>query len=238
MTTSKHLGQNFKTFLQLVDKFKQKHQNFSPNFKLVAVSKKFPVEDILEVYKLGQKDFGENYLNEAIEKIDAIDKFNINITWHYLGQIQSRKAKQIAQNFSWVHSLDRFDIAEKLNSHRPADKDKLNILIQVNLQQDPHKSGISPDEVDNFVKQIIQLKNLRLRGLMCILKQDCTDYQEQFEAFTKLKAILKLVNKTFSSDDKPLDTLSMGMSGDVEAAIAAGSTMIRIGSAIFGARES
>lgn len=243
MTTSKHLDQNFKTFLQQVEKYKEKYANDSSNFKIIAVSKKFALEQILELYQLGQLDFAENYLNEALQKIEAINKLDtehhmnlslpINIFWHYIGKIQSNKIKQISQNFSWVHSVDSINIAEKLNYYRLSHLGKLQILIQINLQNDSNKSGIAPEQLSELVEKIKTMPNLQLRGLMCILNLESKTFEQQFQAFNNLKKLLLTLNKHHQLQ---LDTLSMGMSADYEAAIAAGSTMLRIGQAIFGTR--
>lgn len=244
MATSKHLDQNLNIFLQLVENYKNKYKNSAANLKLVAVSKTIKLEQILELYNIGQVDFAENYLSEALIKINGINQFNIthqknlskkiNITWHYIGKIQSNKTKLIAQHFTWVHSVDSFKIAERLNNARTENLEKLNILIQVNLQQDENKSGISPHEVFELVTKINTLPFLKIRGLMCILNLESKTFEQQFAAFSNLQKLLIDLNTHLHLD---LDTLSMGMSDDYEAAIAAGSTMLRIGSAIFGKRN-
>jgi pyridoxal phosphate enzyme (YggS family) len=248
MTTSKHLDQNFKIFLQSIENYRKKYNHSKHNFKIVAVSKSVTAEQILELYNLGQLDFAENYLNEALPKITAINNINseynknlsstinkANIMWHYIGKIQSNKAKLIAQNFTWVHSVDSLKIAEKLNAHRLEHLGKLNILIQVNLQNDHNKSGITPNDVFALTNSIItSMPHLQLRGLMCILNLESQTFEQQFVAFNNLKKCLISLNQHYNLQ---LDTLSMGMSGDYEAAIAAGSTMLRIGSAIFGTRN-
>ena len=202
--------------------------------ELIAVSKTKPVTLITQAIDAGQLSFGENYVQEGVEKIAYFKKNmpDIPITWHFIGPLQSNKTKLVAENFDWMHTIDRFKIAQRLDAQRPANMNKLNVLIQVNISNEESKSGIHADEVANLVKQIMTLPNLRLRGLMAIpeIENDFTKQLEVFKQMTQLLASLK-------TDYPLLDTLSMGMSGDMKAAIIAGSTMIRIGSAIFGARQ-
>ncbi len=196
---------------------------------LLAVSKTKPVADIVAAYQSGQRDFGENYLQEAEQKIIALsDK---QIIWHYIGPIQSNKTRKISQLFDWVHSVDRLKIARRLNETHPENKAPLNILLQVNIDNEPSKSGILADEILPLAQQIESLHRLKLRGLMAIpaIHKDAEQQRKPFvqmrEAFTQLQ-----------QQYPDCDTLSMGMSGDMQAAIAEGSTLVRIGTAIFGAR--
>ncbi|MCP4076638.1 MAG: YggS family pyridoxal phosphate-dependent enzyme [Gammaproteobacteria bacterium] len=196
---------------------------------LLAVSKTKPVADIVAAYQSGQRDFGENYLQEAEHKIIALsDK---QIIWHYIGPIQSNKTRKISQLFDWVHSVDRLKIARRLNETHPENKAPLNILLQVNIDNEPSKSGILADEILPLAQQIESLHRLKLRGLMAIpaIHKDAEQQRKPFvqmrEAFTQLQ-----------QQYPDCDTLSMGMSGDMQAAIAEGSTLVRIGTAIFGAR--
>ena len=202
--------------------------------ELIAVSKTKPVTLIAQAIDAGQLSFGENYVQEGVEKIAYFKKNmpDIPIAWHFIGPLQSNKTKLVAENFDWMHTIDRFKIAQRLDAQRPANMNKLNVLIQVNISNEESKSGIHADEVANLVKQIMTLPNLRLRGLMAIpeIENNFTKQLEVFKQMTQLLASLK-------TDYPLLDTLSMGMSGDMKAAIIAGSTMIRIGSAIFGARQ-
>lgn len=238
--TSKQLDKNFKKIYQLIDSYQKKYSDSSPNIRLIAVSKTHPAEKILELYALEQKDFGESYLGEALDKINIIKKINnkpTDIIWHFIGRIQSNKTKLIAENFDWVHSVDRLKIAERLNSQRPNHLGKLKILLQINIDQDSQKAGFDyskPDEIHHAISGIKSMPNLQLMGLMCIL-QKSEDFQTQLGSFSRLKSLLLQINQNHHLN---LDTLSMGMSNDLEAAIAAGSTMVRVGSALFGPRNT
>ncbi|WP_138518926.1 YggS family pyridoxal phosphate-dependent enzyme [Limnobacter alexandrii] len=206
--------------------------------KLLAVSKTFPLSDILEFYNFGQTAFGENYLQEALDKITQLadhpnaQTINANIEWHFIGPIQSNKTKAIAENFSWVHSVDRFKIAQRLSDQRPDKLAPLNVLVQINTSGEDSKSGISPEQAFDLCMQIQGLNNIALRGLMTIPSN--TDNIEQLKAeFLKCKSIFDSLN----SKGLSMDTLSMGMSADLELAIECGSTCVRVGSALFGARD-
>ena len=206
-----------------------------PNtIQLIAVSKTKPVEQIMEAINAGQLAFGENYVQEGIEKIQYFEKNmpNNDLIWHFIGPLQSNKSKLVAEHFDWMHTIDRLKIAQRLNDQRPKDMAKLNVLIQVNISQEASKSGVKPEEVTDLVKQIVALPNLNLRGLMAIPEIE-NDYDKQINVFTKMQQLLYSLQKDYPF----MDTLSMGMSGDMPAAISAGSTMVRIGTAIFGARQ-
>ncbi len=197
--------------------------------RLLAVSKTKPIIAIEQAIKYGQLEFGENYLQDALQKIKAID--NKKVKWHFIGSIQSNKAKLIAQNFSWVHTVGNLKIANKLDKFRPDSMEPLNICIQVNTSLETSKAGCTLEEVSQLAGQISKFKNLKLRGLMAIPKAH-TDFSKQRESFARLTSMFdELIDQGFE-----LDTLSIGMSGDLEAAIAQGSTMVRIGTDIFGAR--
>ncbi len=199
--------------------------------KLLAVSKTKPIEDILQAYEGGQTRFGESYVQEAVGKITALrDK---EIEWHFIGPIQKNKTKQIAENFSWVHSIDREIIAQRLNEQRPQSLPALQACIQVNIDDEKTKSGVALHEVESLAHSFNQYSNLKLCGLMAI-PQISDDIQQQRQKFTKLKQVLVQLNQLGFN----LDTLSMGMSGDLEAAIAEGATIVRVGTAIFGEREA
>lgn len=200
------------------------------NITLIAVSKTKPAGDIEAAAACGLKDFGENYLQEALDKIEALGE--LNLTWHFIGPIQSNKTRPIAEHFDWVHSVDRLKIAQRLSDQRPAHMDPLNICLQVNISNEDTKSGVSAEQAPELAKAIATLPNIRLRGLMAIPKPS-DDSTEQAAAF---EAVATLFNKLRQTNPE-LDTLSMGMSQDLEAAIAAGSTMVRIGTDIFGARN-
>ena len=170
-------------------------------------------------YKL--KHFGENYVQEALVKITTLN--NINIIWHFIGSIQSNKTRQIAMNFSWVHSIDRFKVMERLNNFRPKSSPKLNICLQVNIDNETTKSGISPADLPDIINEIKYFERLELRGLMCIPKLNNSE-----NAFIKMRILFQQYPQ--------LDTLSMGMSQDFDLAIKYGSTIVRLGKAIFGNR--
>ena len=206
-----------------------------PNtIQLIAVSKTKPVEQIMEAINAGQLAFGENYVQEGVEKIQYFEKNmpNNDLIWHFIGPLQSNKSKLVAEHFDWMHTIDRLKIAQRLNDQRPKDMAKLNVLIQVNISQEASKSGVKPEEVADLVKQIVTLPNLNLRGLMAIPEIE-NDYDKQLNVFTKMQQLLQSLQKDYPF----MDTLSMGMSDDMQAAIVAGSTMVRIGTAIFGARQ-
>ena len=199
--------------------------------QLIGVSKFQSAQYVIEASKLGITDFGENYLQEALLKIDTIgDK---TLTWHFIGSIQSNKTRVIAESFNWVHTVDRLKIAQRLSKQCPSNKE-LNVLLQVNIDNDPNKGGVSSETCADLVSQISKLPQLKLRGLMAILSQD-TDPRVGYETVAQLHRELK---ETLSPELRPnWDTLSMGMTQDLEQAIAAGATMIRVGTALFGPRE-
>ena len=198
---------------------------------LIAVSKTFPTEAVREAYQAGQRAFGESYLQEALDKINTLQ--DLPIEWHFIGPIQSNKTRSIAENFSWVHSVDRLKIAERLSSQRSAHLPPLNICLQVNVSGEDSKSGATPDEVVKLARQIAQLPNLKLRGLMAI-PAPAAGIEDQRKPFAQLHELFDHVN----AQGLHLDTLSMGMSQDLEAAIPEGTTIVRIGSAIFGSRQA
>ena len=194
---------------------------------LLAVSKTKPAAAVREAYAAGIRDFGENYLQEALEKQAELSE--LPLIWHFIGPIQSNKTKPIAEHFAWVHSVDRLKIAQRLSEQRPTDLPPLNICLQVNVSAEDSKSGCAPAELAALAKAVSQLPNLRLRGLMAIPEptDDVAAQRAAFARLRELRAGLAL----------PLDTLSMGMSHDLDAAIAEGATWVRIGTALFGARD-
>ena len=198
--------------------------------QLLAVSKTKPVSDIVQAYEAGQHLFGENYVQEGIEKVKALASLT-EIEWHFIGPLQSNKTRLVAENFDWVQSVDRLKIAQRLNDQRSAHK-KLNICIQVNINNEVSKAGVKPEELDELVQQISSLPNLILRGLMAIPAADQTDIQQQ-TSFQKMHQLFDKLKQNNSN----IDTLSMGMSADLHNAIANGATMVRLGTAIFGARK-
>ncbi|MEO7404064.1 MAG: YggS family pyridoxal phosphate-dependent enzyme [Burkholderiales bacterium] len=198
---------------------------------LVAVSKTHPAAAIRTVYQYGERDFGENYLQEALDKMEALA--DLAITWHFIGPIQSNKTRAIAERFSWVHSVDRLKIAERLSAQHPATLPPLNVCLQVNTSGEASKSGCTPTELPALAKSVAALPGLRLRGLMTV-PEPTPDIALQRRRFD----LLRVMRDTLNATGLTLDTLSMGMTDDMETAIAAGSTMVRIGTAIFGARSS
>ncbi len=194
---------------------------------LLAVSKTKPAAAIREAHGAGLHDFGENYLQEALDK--QVQLADLALTWHFIGPIQSNKTRPIAEHFAWVHSVDRLKIAERLSEQRPPELPPLNICLQVNVSGEPSKSGCQPDELAALAQAVTQLPKLRLRGLMTI-PQPTDDIAMQRAAFARLRTLRDDLNLD-------LDTLSMGMSHDLEAAIAEGATWVRIGTALFGERD-
>lgn len=197
---------------------------------LLAVSKRKPESDIRAAWQAGQTAFGENYLQEALQKQQQLE--DLDIEWHFIGAIQSNKTRPIAEHFDWVHCVERLKIAERLSQQRPADKTPLNICIQVNLDGEDSKAGVSLPEIADLAQQIKPLSGIRLRGLMTI-PAPRDNLADQRQAFHRMQQALADLN----AGGFDCDTLSMGMTGDLEAAIAEGSTMVRIGTAIFGERE-
>lgn len=195
--------------------------------QLLAVSKTKPAQALREAYACGQHDFGENYLQEALEKQQQLQ--DLPLVWHFIGPIQSNKTKLIAEHFSWVHSVDRLKIAERLSAQRPAHLPALNICLQVNISREASKSGCLPEDLPALALAVAKLPNLRLRGLMAI-PEPCQDYTAQRAVFAEVRALQ-------AAQNLELDCLSMGMSDDLAAAVAEGATWLRIGSAIFGARN-
>jgi len=196
---------------------------------LLAVSKRKPASDIRLAYACGQRDFGENYLQEALHKMQELDE--LEICWHFIGAIQSNKTRSIAESFDWVHCIDRLKIATRLSEQRPVGREPLNVCIQINLDDESSKAGIDLDELPALAAAIAGLPGIRLRGLMTI-PAPRADYAEQCQSFARMTDALAALQR----QGLDCDTLSMGMTGDMEAAIAQGSTLVRIGTAIFGER--
>ena len=197
--------------------------------RVLAVSKTKPPEAVRAAAEAGQRDFGENHVQDALPKLDALAE--LHLVWHFIGPIQSNKTRIVATRFEWVHSIDRTKIARRLNDQRPADLPPLNVCIQVNVSGESSKSGVEPGELDALADVVSDLPRLRLRGLMT-LPRPCDDLALQRKPFAALRSMLESLN----ARGFDLDTLSMGMTDDMEAAIAEGATMVRIGTAIFGAR--
>ena len=225
-----NLKERYQDILQKIKLAEQQYNRESGSVKLIAVSKTKPADMIEQMAALGQNAFGENYLQEAIDKQKTLA--DLNLQWHFIGHIQSNKTKDIATHFDWAHGVDRIKIARRLSDQRPAGKAALNICIQVNLEAEASKSGIAPTQVVDLATQIIDLPNVKLRGLMAIPSPN-NPFVEQRALFAQLRNLLAQMNEAGMG----LDALSMGMTDDMEAAIAEGATHIRIGTALFGARN-
>ena len=198
---------------------------------LVAISKTHPAQAVREVAALGQMDFGENQLQDALSKMEHLS--DLKFIWHFVGPIQSNKCRDIAYHFDWVHSVDRLKIARRLSELRPTGADPLNILLQVNLQNEVTKSGVSVDAVSDLAGAVKQLSNIHLRGLMAIPAPE-KDFACQRAVFASLRELSEAINQ---EQKTAMDCLSMGMTDDMEAAIAEGATHVRVGTAIFGPRQ-
>ena len=206
----------------------QMHRRDPSSVHLLAVSKTHASQALREMYQLGQRCFGENYLQEALDKIEELK--DLEIEWHFIGHVQRNKTKHLAEKFDWVHGVDRLIIAKRLSSQRLATQPPLNLCIQVNIDAQDSKDGCEPSEVAELVAQMSQLPHIRVRGLMVIPAPNHT------HAFLDAKQLFDAV-KAQHAQPQDWDTLSMGMSGDLDAAIAAGATIVRIGTALFGARD-
>ena len=202
--------------------------------RLLAVSKTKSVAEISTAFEAGQSAFGENYVQEGVDKIQYFQAQGLQLEWHFIGPLQSNKTRLVAEHFDWMQTLERAKIADRLNEQRPADKAPLNVLIQINISDEETKSGISPHEMLNLAKHIENLPHLRLRGLMAI-PAPTENIAEQESAFKKMAALFEQLKQAFPA--QPIDTLSMGMTDDMSSAIKCGSTMVRIGTAIFGTRD-
>lgn len=199
---------------------------------LLAVSKTFGPDAVLEAYVAGQRAFGENYLQEALDKVAALRDRAPGIEWHFIGPLQSNKTRPVAEHFSWVHSVDRLKIAQRLSGQRPLGLAPLNICLQVNVSGEASKSGCAPQDLPALAHAVAALPNLKLRGLMAIPEPAATEAAQRLP----LRA-LRMLAEQLRGEGLALDTLSMGMSADLAAAVAEGATMVRIGTAIFGERD-
>jgi pyridoxal phosphate enzyme (YggS family) len=198
--------------------------------KLLAVSKTKPVSDIRQAYEVGHRLFGENYVQEGVEKIQQLAGLT-DIEWHFIGPLQSNKTRLVAENFDWVQSIDRLKIAQRLNQQRVTHK-TLNVCIQVNIDQETNKAGVLVQEVEPLAEEISKLENLTLRGLMAIPEANQSHIKQQ-QSFSAMQLLFEQLQTKYPQ----VDTLSMGMSSDVQLAIESGSTMVRVGTAIFGPRN-
>ena len=230
--SSSHVARHLEEVRQRIAKAAADASRDASTVMLLAVSKTFPAEDVRAAFDAGQRAFGENYVQEAVAKITELADLRSEIEWHFIGPLQSNKTKVVAENFDWVHSVDRLKIAERLSDQRPDGMPRLNVCLQINVSGEDSKSGVAPDDALALAHQIAALPRLRLRGLMAIPEPAGT-LDEQRVPHRRLREIMD----TLRADGLELDTLSMGMSADIEAAILEGATMVRIGTAIFGARD-
>ncbi|MCG8434590.1 MAG: YggS family pyridoxal phosphate-dependent enzyme [Gammaproteobacteria bacterium] len=225
-----NITQNLDTLKRNIATLAARYDRNPGEISLLAVSKAHPTDAISKALGAGQHEFGENYLQEALHKIRELEA--APAIWHFIGRLQSNKAQAIARHFAWIQSLDRESVIRKLSRFRSDDDPPLNVCIQVNVDNEPQKGGVAMPEVEEFAAIIAQLPRVKLRGLMAVPKP-VADLAGQRRAFYKLRCLFERLTKLHEE----FDTLSMGMSADIEAAIAEGSTMLRIGTAIFGSRN-
>ena len=230
MSNSVNIAENISQIQQKITDCTTKYQNAAKNILLLAVSKTKPASMLKQAYQAGLHDFGESYIQEALKKIDNLS--SLDITWHFIGPVQSNKTRDIANHFQWVHSVDRLKIARRLSEQRDPKLGLLNICLQVNISNEPSKSGACLEELPQLARAVSQLPNIKLRGLMAIPAKT-KDITQQRATFNKINQAMTELNHHGLN----LDTLSIGMSNDMEAAIAEGSTILRIGTAIFGKRD-
>jgi hypothetical protein len=223
------VSENIQTIGERIRAAEQRYGREAGSVRLLAVSKKHPASAIREALDAGQTLFGENYVQEMTQKADELA--GSGIEWHFIGPIQSNKTRLIAQTARWVHSVDSFKVAQRLSEQKPADAPAINICLQVNISDEDTKSGVQPAELPELAAQIATLPGLKLRGLMAIPAPE-HDFERQRAVFAQVWELQESLN----AQGFALDTLSMGMTDDMEAAIAEGATMVRIGTAIFGVR--
>lgn len=224
------ISHNLSQIMQQIQQISGSCKRSENAVKLLAVSKTKPVEAIAEAIAAGQVAFGENYVQEGIEKVQYFRHIE-GLEWHFIGHLQSNKTRVVAEHFDWVQTVDRLKIAERLNAQRPLHLSPLNVLIQINISDEESKSGIMPSEMIPLAREITRFPQLKLRGLMAIPKAE-GDPILQKKALSEMQQLFQQLQSQFEG----IDTLSMGMSGDMQSAIECGSTMVRIGTAIFGMR--
>jgi pyridoxal phosphate enzyme (YggS family) len=222
--------ENFRKIQDLLTKAAVDAGRPADHIRLLAVSKKQPVQAVLEAATAGQRDFGENFVQEALQKM--ADAGRDDLRWHFIGHLQSNKSKAVAEKFQWVHTVDRLKIADRLSRQRPYYAGDLNICIEVNIDREPSKSGVMPEDVATLAMAVNELPRLKLRGLMC-LPAIREGFAEQRKPFAELKLLLE----SLRTSGLELDTLSMGMTADFSAAIHEGATIVRLGTGLFGARR-
>lgn len=226
-----HIADNLLAVHARIERAARNADRAPDSISLLAVSKTFPAADIRAALAAGQRAFGENYVQESLAKIEALGDLRADMEWHFIGPLQSNKTRPVAEHFDWVHSVDRLKIAERLSEQRPDALPPLNVCLQVNVSGESSKSGVAPEEALALARAIAALPKLRLRGLMSI-PEPASDQQAQREPHRRLRQLYE----TLRAQGIELDTLSMGMSGDLEAAVLEGATIVRIGTAIFGQR--
>ncbi len=225
----KNIADRLNSVLERIRTLESRYQRPADSVQLIAVSKTRPADQIEQALLAGQSAFAENYLQEALVKIEQLQQKPVE--WHFIGPVQSNKTTTISQHFHWCHSVDRLKIAQRLDASRPADADPLNICVQVNISQEQSKSGITVDETRSLCEKISELPRLKLRGLMCMPKPSAS-LEEQRQPFRQLFQL----QQSIVDSGMAMDTMSIGTTQDLEAAIAEGATMVRIGTAIFGER--
>lgn len=225
------IAQNLKLVHDRINKACHQAQRSPHDVTLLAVSKTFGAEAVVQAFDAGQTAFGENYIQEAVQKIHSLR--HLPLQWHCIGPIQSNKSRLVAENFDWVHTIDRLKIAQRLSEQRPTDMQPLNVCIQVNADGGANKAGVAPQDVLPLALVVAALPHLRLRGLMSI-PEPAADFAATLAVHQQVKSLFDSLN----AQGLALDTLSMGMTADLEAAIEAGSTMVRVGTAIFGGRSA
>jgi len=229
----KEIADNIAKVRARIQQAAQENQRDANQITVLAASKTRSPDEILLAYESGLCNFGENYVQEALPKIEALSEYPL--TWHYIGPLQSNKSKSVAEHFDWVHSVDRLKTAEKLNQHRPSHLPPINVCLQVNINSETSKSGAPPEEIQGLITSLAKLEHLNLRGLMAI--PDPNQPADQLEStFASMATLLQKCQQHFPN--LQLDTLSMGMSGDLELAVVHGTTLVRIGQGIFGPRQN
>lgn len=228
--TSVDIATRLSTIKKDIERYELEAGRAKGSVQLLAVSKTQPAEAVATAYAIGQRDFGENYAQELEQK--AITLQDLDISWHFIGPLQSNKTRIIARYADWVHSIDRLKLAHRLSEQRSADQASLQVCLQVNIDAEETKSGVPVDAVTDLAQAVSSLPRLSLRGLMCIPERN-TDATAQHQAFARMRLLMQQLNESGFA----MDTLSMGMSADFPAAIAEGATIIRVGTAIFGARR-
>jgi pyridoxal phosphate enzyme (YggS family) len=224
------ISTNLQAVITRIDAAARRFGRDPATVSLLAVSKIWPASCVREAAAAGQRAFGENYVQEGVDKIGELAALNLD--WHFIGPLQSNKTRPVAEHFGWVHSIERLKIAERLSQQRPQQLLPLNVCLQVNVSGEASKSGCTPQEASDLAVAIAALPNLRLRGLMCI-PEPADDFEAQRRPFRRLRELYEELKQ----QGLALDTLSMGMSHDIEAAIAEGATLVRVGTAIFGDRK-